>query len=206
MKSAHFLMALASFGMTVLSVSGQEAASVKIDGKPLKPTGVETPQFSASNVGDRRWRPKTWLELDLELDLKLARDAGGRSGSLDTMTVNFYIGFPGNALTQNKGQLLKGTLTYTDIPSNETSHALAFVAPATLRRLLQKDNFTPTSDIQAWGYEIMVNGTLVEGKSSHGTTKWWENPNVMAVDGAILPKKETPFSILWGDYDLAVKK
>jgi hypothetical protein len=45
----------------------------------------------------------------------------------------------------------------------------------------------------------------VGGKSTPNT-RWWEAPQVVIVDGAILPKRDTPFGILWGDYDVGVKK
>jgi hypothetical protein len=202
MKSLLFLMAVAGF--SVLPATAQE--TVKVSSKDLKISGIETPQFTASNVGDRRWRPKTWLELDLEFEVKLAQSVGGRNGSLSSMTVNYYIGFAPNQTTGGKGQLIKATFNYADIPASETCHALAFITPATLRRVLLKDNFTPTSDVQAWGYEISVDGKLVAGASSIANNKWWEKESVAAVEGTMLAKKDTPFSILWGDYDVSVKK
>lgn len=200
MKSLLFLLAFAALGM--LPATAQDA--VKIAGKDLKVVGTETPQFQATNVGDRRWRPKTWLELDMEFEVKLPRELGGNNGSLETMTVNYYVAFNQNGV-DGKPQFIKGTFNYTDVPGGETCHALAFVSPATLRRILKKDTFTPSSDVKAWGYEITVDGKIIEGKTSVAG-KWWELPSVALVPGDLLAKRETPFSILWGDYDVGVKK
>ena len=196
-----FLFALLAVGASVTGVSAQE--EVKIDGK-MKVDAVDTPLFSASNVPDRTWRPKSWLLLDIELQARLSNAAGGRNASLDSMSVTYYVAF-NQKNAEGKTKYLKGTLNYVDIPSHEKTHALAFVAPATLKRILQKDNFTVTSDVQGFGFEMSVNGQLVSGFSSTGS-KWWESPGVAQESGDILPKKETLFSILWGDYDVAVKK
>lgn len=192
-------------GMAMTS-HGQVPPAVKIDAKKLKISAVETPQFQANNVGEKRWRPKSWLEIDMEFDIRLPQSEGGRSGSLDTMTVNYFIAM--NATTKDgKRQVLKGSFNYVDIPAGETNHALAFVSPATLRRVLQKDTFTAASDVQGWGYEIMVSGQRIAGDSSLGSSPWWEKTDSLnVIDGGILMKQETPFAILWGDYDVSARK
>ena len=202
MKRALFVAMVS--GLMAVSASAQEAPAIKVDSKPLKISQVDTPQFQASNVPEKRWRPKTWLELDLEFQVRLPQSAGGRNGSLGEMTVNYYLAL--NAMVDNRRQVVKGTFNYVDIPSSEVSHALAYISPPTLRRLLLKDNVTAASDVQGWGYEIMVGGQRVAGESSTGTP-WWEKGESFDVhDNVMLAKKETPFGILWGDYDVNVRK
>ncbi|WP_346331153.1 Amuc_1102 family pilus-like protein [Prosthecobacter sp. SYSU 5D2] len=182
----------------------QDAESVQVKGEKLQINSIQTPQFQASNVGEKRWRPKDWLEVDLPFEIKLANAAGGRNGSLSVMTVNYYIGL--NAQNkEGKFEVIKGVFNYIDIPASEKCHALAYVAPASLRRLLGKDGFT-TSDIKAWGYEIMVDGKRIAGDSSIGNA-WWEKGDSFSMnDGVLLAKTDTPFGILWGDYDVSAKK
>ncbi len=198
--------ALASLTLLVLAADAQTGPAVKISTKKLKVSELETPQFQASNVGEKRWRPKKWLELDLEFDIRLPPAEGGRSGSLDMMTVNYYLAF--NATTKDgKREVLKGSFNYVDIPAGETNHALAFVSPATLRNILKRDGFTAASDVQGWGYEILVGGERVAGDSSLGGGPWWEKADALNIsEGGVLMKQETPFSILWGDYDVSAKK
>ncbi len=198
--------ALASLSLLVLAAQGQTGPAVKINAKKLKVSEIETPQFQASNVGEKRWRPKKWMEIDLEFEIRLPQSEGGRSGSLDGMTVNYYIAF--NATTkEGKREVLKGSFNYVDIPAAETNHALAFVSPATLRRILQRDTFTAASDVQGWGYEILVGGERIAGDSSIASGPWWEKTESLNImDGAMLMKQETPFGILWGDYDVSAKK
>jgi hypothetical protein len=183
----------------------QDAKDIKIKSDNLQISTIQTPQFSAGNVGEKRWRPKDWMEVDLPFEVTLSNEAGGRKGSLSMMTVTYYIGL--NAQTkEGKFEVIKAVINYADIPASEKSHALSYVAPATIRRILGKDSFT-SSDIKAWGYEITVGGTLVGGATSTGSSKWWEKADAFSMnDGALLAKTDTPFGILWGDYDVQAKK
>ncbi len=198
--------ALASLTLLAIAAQGQTAPAIKINAKKLKVSEVETPQFQASNVGEKRWRPKKWLELDLEFEIRLPASEGGRSGTLDSMTVNYYLAF--NATSKDgKREVLKGSFNYVDIPAGETNHGLAFVSPAALRNILQRDGFTAASDIQGWGYEVLVGGERVAGDSSLGGGPWWEKADALNIsEGSLLTKQETPFAILWGDYDVSAKK
>jgi len=202
MKSSILVLAALAFGLSGLQA--QTAPAVKVDIKQPKLNPIQTPQFNAGNVPDKNWRPKTWLEVDMEFDIKLPQAAGGRNGSLPLMTVHYYLATAGMT-KDNKRQVLKGSLTYSDIPAGEKCHALAFVTPATLRRVLEKDNFTG-SDIVGWGVEVVVDGTVVAGDSSGGG-KWWEtSADKMSIsEGSVIAKLDTPFAILWGDYDVQGK-
>lgn len=202
MKSS--LLALALIALSLPALKAQSAGpAVKVDIKAPKFEPTQTPQFQAGNVPDKNWRPKVWLQLDMEFDIKLPAAAGGRNGSLASMTVNYYLAM--NATTKDqKRQVIKGSFEYVDIPASEKCHALAFVSPATLRRILERDTFS-TSDISGWGVEVLVDGQRVAGDGSINGP-WWEKTDTLAInDNAMLPKKDTPFAILWGDYDVGVK-
>lgn len=196
--------ALAILAFSACTAGAQTAPAVKVEGGKLEIKPIQTPQFQATNVGEKRWRPKDWMEIDFSFQIKLPQSAGGRKGSLDTMTVNYYIGL--NAQNKDgKYEVIKGSFNYVDIPAVEDCHALAYVSPATLRRLLQKEGFT-TSDIKAWGYEVLAEGQRIEGKSST-SGPWWEKTDGFSInEGVMLAKNETPFAILWGDYDVSAKK
>jgi hypothetical protein len=201
MKSSHLFLTVFTFGLS--SLQAQTGPAVKVDIKTPKFNAIQTPIVIPNNVPDKNWRPKIWLEVDMEFDIKLPASAGGRNGSLGSMTVNYYLAM--NAQTKDgKRQVLKGTFNYMEIPAGEKCHALAFATPGTLRRVLEKDNFSP-SDIAGWGVEVVVEGTVVAGDSSAGG-KWWEKTENFAIsENALLAKVDTPFSILWGDYDVQAK-
>lgn len=126
---------------------------------------------------------------------------------VDALDVKFYIGL--NQTDANKKYyLLTGTLTLTNIPTRagEHAHALVYVSPNTLRRLLGEGKaFTASADIKAMAVEISYGGQVIGGYPL-GQGKWWEDLTKFAVvDGEILPKLKTPFASLWGDYDVDVK-
>jgi hypothetical protein len=197
-----WIVALLGLSSAVNS-SAQTAPAVKISAKGPKLAAIQTPIVIPSNVPDKNWRPRTWLECDLEIEARLPSNQGGRNGSVASITVNFYLAM--NAQTADgKRHVLKGTLNYLDLPASTKCHALAFATPGTLRRVLERDNFSP-SDVAGWGYEVVVDGAVVAGDSSAGG-KWWEKGDGFAIsEGALIAKQDTPFSILWGDYDLPTK-
>lgn len=202
MKSS-ILIITTSLALLVPGLRAQ-TVSAKVDIKQPKISNIQTPQFNAGNVPDKNWRPKDWLEIDMEFDIKLTQAAGGRNGSLPSMTVHYFLGMNGTT-ADGRFQVLKGSFEYVDIPAAEKCHALAFVSPATLRRVLQKEGFTAGSDLKAWGVEVVVDGQRVAGESSTGKP-WWEDSAKLAInENTLLPKKDTPFAILWGDYDVGVK-
>lgn len=202
MKSS--LLALTIIALAVPMLQAQTPPAVKVDIKAPKFESTPTPQFQAGNVPDKNWRPKTWLQIDMEFDIKLPTAAGGRNGSLASMTVNYYLAMS-TTTKDGKRQVLKGSFDYVDIPAAEKCHALAFVSPATLRRILEKDNFVAASDVTGWGVEVVVEGQRVAGDGSI-KGPWWEKTDSLSInEGAMLPKKDTPFAILWGDYDVGVK-
>lgn len=185
--------------------AGQPLPAVKVDIKRVTVAEQQTPQFNVNNVRDKRWRPKNWIEVDVEFDIKLPPDAGGRNGSYGSMQLNIYLALQ-HMTKDGKREVLQGTLDLQSIPAGETCHALAFVSPATLKAIFQKDNVTASSDIQGWGVEFIAEGQRIAGDSSVGKSPWWEKTEALAImQGQLLNKLQTPFAPLWGDYDVPVR-
>ncbi len=207
------MMKLLKTGLTALlaagALSAQDATQVKVDVKGVKLDQQQTPQIQALNIVDKKWRPKNWLEIEVAFDIKLARDVGGRKGSLDSMQVKYFIGL-NQRDDSGKNIVLSGTVNYNDVPADTTSFGLAFVSPSTLKRILLKDN-GGKGDVVAYGVEVLVGGTRVAAGSSTGSNPWWYDSSTQGLsdkfafeDGAVLPKSKTPFAPFWGDYDLPV--
>lgn len=205
MTKIHTALAILVLGFGATSVSAQNGPAVKVEPGRAEVKPIPTPQFAANNVPDKRWRPKEWMEMDVSFQIRLPASEGGRKGTLDTLMVNYYIGL--NAQNkEGKFEVIKGSFNYVDIPAGEEVHTLSYVAPGTLRRLLNKEGFT-VSDVKAWGYEILIGGNRVGGDSSVSGNAWWDKAESFSInDGVLLAKKDTPFGILWGDYDLSVRK
>src|SRR6218665_3210737 len=112
------LSALAILTLGISAVNAQTADAPQVDVKADKPqiNSIQTPQFQAPNVGEKRWRPKDWLEIDLPFQIRLPQAAGGRSGSLESLTITYYIGL--NAQSKDgKFEVIKGLFNYVDIPA-----------------------------------------------------------------------------------------
>lgn len=186
----------------------QDASQVKVDVKGVKLEQQQTPQIQALNIVDKKWRPKNWIEIEVAFDLKLAPNAGGRTGSLAAMEVKYYIGL-NQKNEEGKNVVLAGGMNYKDVPANTDCFGLAFVSPSTLKRVLQKDN-GGKGDVVAYGVEVLVGGTRVASGSSTGSPWWFDTAKQGLSDkfafdeGSVLPKSKTPFAPFWGDYDLPV--
>jgi hypothetical protein len=200
-----FLCSLACLAVAGSGFAQSEAPLVKVDLKGVKLGEQGTPDVAAGNVTPKRWRPKKWLEVDVEFDIKLPADAGGRNGSYSSLQLNVFLALQHNT-KDGKREVIKGTLNLSNIPAGETCHVLAYVSPASLRSVFQKDNFLVTSDIQGWGVEFVADGQRIAGDSSLGKQPWWEKAESFAfLEGMLLAKTESPFALLFGDYDVQAK-
>ena len=201
-------IALMAFAMMAGVAVAQDATQVKVAVKGVKLDQQQTPQIQATNIVDKKWRPKNWVEIEVAFDVKLARDVGGRKGSLEGMEVKYFIGVNQKS-EDGKNIVLSGTMSYKDVPADTDCFGLAFVSPSTLKRVLMKDG-GGKGDVVAYGVEVLVGGTRVASGSSTGSP-WWYDPATQGLsdkfsfeDGAVLPKSKTPFAPFWGDYDLPV--
>ncbi|WP_038158715.1 Amuc_1102 family pilus-like protein [Verrucomicrobium sp. BvORR106] len=206
MRISTGLLALAAIlAIQVTGAQAQDAPTVKVDVKDMKVQQQQSPQISASNVTDKRWRPKNWLEVDLAFEAKKNNLPGDRSPFIESLEVKFYVALNKQDAT-GKYILLTSSTTFLNVMSKEVSHAMVFAPPQALSRLLEKTEFA-TADAKAWGVEINHNGQLVGGFSSQGGKFWEAGAEKFAVtDGVLLPKAKTPFAVLWGDYDLESKQ
>jgi len=185
--------------------AGEAAPAVKVKIKNVKVTEQQTPMFNANNVREKRWRPKNWIEVDVEFEIDLPAKAGGRQGTYPALQLNVFLALQ-HMSEDNKREVIQGSLDLVNIPADGPVHALAYVSPSSLKLIFKKDNITVSSDIQGWGVEIIAEGQRVAGDSSVGKQPWWENTESFAMlQGMLLSKVQTPFAPLWGDYDVPVR-
>lgn len=206
MKSFSLLLASLLFtGALQAQTAGEKMPAVKLRIKNVEVQEQPTPMFNVSNIKMKRWEPKNWIELDVEFDIKLPEDAGGRKGTYLGMQLNIYVALQ-HSNKEGKREVITGTLDLVDIPADQPCHALAYISPATMKSIFQKDNVTASSDVQGWGVEFIAEGKVIAAKSSVGKTAWWENKDAFAMlQGQLLNKMQTPFADVFGDYDVPVK-
>jgi hypothetical protein len=76
----------------------------------------------------------------------------------------------------------------------------------TMKAIFQKDTVIAATDVQGWGVEVIIEGERRALKASVGKDPWWEKSGELchhAGNGA--EQIQTPFAILWGDYDVQVQ-
>lgn len=203
----RFFTCLAALALMTLSGNAQDAKSqIRIKKAKIAMEQQQTPQIQASNIVDKRWKPKTWIEFDTEFEIDLPRTAGGEEGSFPALEFKYYAGVNAQS-KERKTIVLTGTITYQNIPAHGDLHALAFISPSTLKRVLLKDN-GGKADVGAFGVEIRVNGEVLTFASSNGRA-WWidaatkqPSDSFSFEDGGVLGKDKTPFAPFWGDYDV----
>lgn len=178
---------------------------VKVDVKKVEAVQQNTPQFSAPNVKDKRWNPKIWLELDSTFKVEKARVPGDTNPMVDSLEVKYFVVLSKRD-KQGKYVMLTASITYVNVNEGE-AHAMAFVSPAALARVLENPRFTAVEITPTGiGVEIHKGGALAGWYASTGKRFWESLDNFSVVDGVLLPKAKTPFAPLWGDYDLETKQ
>lgn len=211
MKLFNVIASTAVVLLPAIAAEAQDAnQQIRVKIKESKLEQQMTPDIKAGYVTEKRWRPKTWLEIDTEFDVDLARDLGGREGTYPALDFKYFVG-TNQKNKEGKNIVLSGVISYQNIPASESSHVLAYITPAALKRALLKDN-GGKQDVAAFGFEVSAGGQVIAVHSSRGTP-WWIDANKQPdstkfefQDGTVLPKVKTPFAALWGDYDLEARQ
>lgn len=179
--------------------------AVRVKIKRITVIEQPTPQFSAGSVKEKRWRPKNWVEVDVEFDVDVPNSAGGSKGTYPSLQMGIYIAL-NHTNKEGKFEVVEGTLDLVNVPAGE-NHVLAYVAPSTMRLVFQKDVVTVSSDVKGCGVEVLAEGKRIAGDTNLGTGAWWEEKkdSFAFLQGMLLSKSKTPFAPLWGDYDVEVR-
>jgi hypothetical protein len=119
MKSISLILAsllLANVLQAQAPATGEKLPAVKLKIKGVEVEEQPTPMISATNVKMKRWTPKNWIELDVEFDIKLPEEAGGRKGTYAAMQLNIYVALQ-HMNKEGKREVITGTLDLVDIPA-----------------------------------------------------------------------------------------
>ena len=158
-----------------------------------------TPGLQAQFVTEKRWKPKTWIEIDSEFQVDIARSLGGDDAAYGALEFQYYLATTARS-KDGKVIVLAGTINYTAIPAGE-NHALAYVSPATLRQALKKED-GGKNDVIAHAVVVSAGGQPLQVENTQNG-KWWEDTAKFEVmQNAVVAKAKTPFAPLWGDYDV----
>lgn len=191
MKKLFSALALAGFFASSLHAQQQIQLKVgDVEVGKMEYDAQKTPNFQAGDVkGKDVPNPRDWLELEVEFEVKGAKDA-----VVKELLFRYYIGFKDQT---GAARILTGDVKHINIVPGDKSYSAVYVAPSTLGEITGDFRAFQPSAVQAVGVEVYYNGVIVGGKSSlsGSKAKFWEG----GTQPGVLSKAETPFALLWID-------
>ncbi len=176
------------------STQAQQQIRVKagdgIDVKKIEMQAQPTPVFQAAGVRDKKFKPRDWLEVEVEFD---AKAVDPRDGVIPEILFRYYV-----AMVDKEGNpvVMTGDITHLNVVGGETYFSAIYVSPATLGKITGDYRTFNINSVKAVGVEIFYNGVLVGGGTEGVSGKFWEGKTTSP---GVLSRSETPFGILWID-------
>jgi len=175
----------------------QGPTQVKADVKIPQMTMQNTPLYNAPNVSPKKeGRTREWLEVEVEFETR----SDAKTGLIPEIMLTYYIAVKGVT-----AQILTDSFSYTNVIDKESNHAVVYVSPPALTRINGEPGKFRINDVAAVGVELLFNGRVVGVASSTGN-EWWTSAAQPRVTGLIAAKENTPFSFLWIDRHLELKR
>jgi hypothetical protein len=193
---------LAFVGAAVASASAQNM--VKADVGKIAVDAQMSPNLSSGGK-EKSFKPKEWLEAEVELKVPAQNAEQKRSGFIDEITVKWYIAIK-NPDGKDTLKLTKD-VTHVNVPIDESVFVSVYVSPNTLKRLTGSNRFDK-GKIEAIAVEVLIAGTKVGEGNSTSRDKWWNSPALsdMSAKYPLLSKNETPFNTFWWDRYADIKE
>jgi hypothetical protein len=165
----------------------------------------KTPDFNVPNVTPKRFIPKDWIEIEVDCQAKLSKNATDKDQkAYDEVTFQYYAYLSGNA-DAKKNRVLTGEVVHVNVPIGEKIHSVVYISPRTILKITEKPGPATKALIRAWGVAVFIKGTEVGRRTSDGNKEWWNDARLPQKEAALLDKSKTPFAPLWGDYHLDVR-
>ena len=190
-----FLMLILPVIMGAAMVSGQAQIQVVpgkgIDVKKIEFQAQQTPIYQALGPKDKSFKPREWLEVEVEFEAKgvLPKDA-----VVPELLFRYYVAMIDK---DNKPVVMSGDITHLNLQAGEETFSAVYVAPDTLGKITGNFDRFNVASVYAVGVEIYYNGVLVGGGIEGKTNKkFWEGKSPQA---GVLSRGETPYNLLWID-------
>lgn len=151
----------------------------------VEPSVVKTPEFSYQGGPQKRSHIGQWLEVEVEYETK--------PEMIDELSFVFKM--------QINNKLLTGEVSYISIPKQRDHYAVAYVSPRALENVMGGKQLTAAAIQGIWVDCTHQGQILSQGSTKPGT----QPPNLPQVNGFVLNKSQTPFSILFWDRYEALK-
>lgn len=184
-------------------------ALVKFERQSIQPK--QTPDFKISNVKDKRWKPKDWLEI--ELPFKIEAPKGKKDAEFyDQLTVDFYV-YPGTGARLGRHQAPdphrqdhpreRPSFMRRWPPSSTSRPAHSCATPAKKAAA----STPPSSNSSAWKSAPATRWSVSFPPPAipRPGGRFWQSEKAERVGGFLKDKSQTPFAPLWGDYHAEVQ-
>lgn len=212
MKTPTILATVTLSGALLFGASLQSQAQgdykIKIKSSDPEFVPLQSPQVGG-NTGKKKWSPKNWLEMEVEVELDAAGKGVPEDGHIDTLSVTWYV-----AVANKNGKkgdpktlILSKTVTHVNIPIGEPFFLSSYLSPATVKRLTGSDRASK-STVKAVGGEINCPNAVEAVKFSNFRGAFWETKSDTVAESnrfPLLSKDETPFKFLWWDRYLEIR-
>jgi hypothetical protein len=168
--------------------------------RDIKAILQKSPKIPAEGPTDKRWKPRDWIEIEVECDVKPSKKNTDKNmTTYSEVTFKYYVFLEGQ--TKEKSRILTGEVVHASVPINQTGHSSVYIHPDTILSLTGRPEGNIAS-VKLLGVEAQIAGETVGFKASSGTPQapWWNAPTAPAKEPGLKRKSETPFSILWSDY------
>lgn len=172
-----------------------QAGKVKLDDPKFD--NLPSPEFSG--VGNKKFKPKDWLEVEVKFKIDMPR--GYEQKFVDRVTVKWYVAIADPA-GGKKTVYLEKEINHVNVPVGEDVYSSVYLSPAAIKRISGRDR-AGKSVVKSVGGEILINGQAAVNKgggffSSTGKPGWWTK--ISRYDRIpLLNKNDTPFKFLWWD-------
>jgi hypothetical protein len=188
-KFSAFLSAAIVFAAVEASAQAPAVVTtrdVKVD--KIVPAMNKSPEFTVRNTTDKRATYLEWLEIEVEFSVD-------RVELVDELTFEYKV--------EINNKICPGEVTHINIPKGGNHYSVMYISPRTLERLMmpQGKKFNGAADVANIWVTIKKQGQVLATKS----VKPGAARNLQEVPGALVPKSETPFQVLWWDRYEAVK-
>lgn len=191
MKSfVSFLLAIGAMALLCAPAGAQAPAlpvgpqNVKIN--KIAPAVVSTPEYSVTGPAAKRSASLKWLEIEVEFEVD-------KIEIVDELTFKFIILF--------NGKLYTGDITHVSIPKGNDRYTVMYMSPRAIDRATMGKPMNAGMIENIWVTMEKQGQKLAEKALSAGKPV----PNLQQIPGFLVPRSETPFSVLWWDRYEAVK-
>jgi hypothetical protein len=186
----------ASFATAALLIGSAHGQATKVVAEKPIFDDLQSPTFTGGK--QKGFKPNDWLEIETMIKVSMAPPP--KSMTCDRITVKWFVAVK-NPEKPNTMLLLTKDVDHVNIPLDEEIYCSIYLSPASIKRLTGSSR-AGKNNVEAVGFEILVNGVKVAEDTTKFRVGWWNMPSdkISRSDAVpLLSKPSTPFGHMWWD-------